>query len=496
MNEPRLVGLVAENSPDFVRQAQAVWGAGAAFVTLRQKDDEQRLRAAPVSDIRVPTSGHGWVDVQFSNRTDPELAQISFTSGTEGDPKGVLLSHANLADVVERLNAVMAVTDEIREYVGVPVYHSFGFGRCRAVSVAGGRAYLPARGFNPVEINGLLEKDEINAISAVPSLWRVLLQTAAVSARAAEKVRWIEIGSQSMAAAEKRALATLFPQAKIVQHYGLTEASRTTFLEVGAASDDKLDSVGRALGQVQLRISEDGRIQIRGPHVATGMLIAGARVDPRDADGWLTTNDRGQLQDGYLYFAGRSDDMINCGGLKLAPDALEASIAAELGGLGSFAVCRIEDPVRGDGILIAATPEALARDEQFLAAASAAALAFGVNARDATHVVRVDALPRTDTGKVKREALSRQFRTEIASRQAPPALIASGGATEQQLSLQLGAILGAPSVQGSDTFIRLVASFPVDALAIVVEFSRRPEKPILESVFLASQLRQRIRLRG
>jgi acyl-CoA synthetase (AMP-forming)/AMP-acid ligase II len=251
----------------------------------------------------------------------------------------VLLSHANLADVVERLNAVMGVTAEIREYVGVPVYHSFGFGRCRAVSVAGGRAYLPARGFNPVEINGLLEKDEINAISAVPSLWRVLLQTGAVSARAAEKVRWIEIGSQSMAAGEKRALVTLFPQAKIVQHYGLTEASRTTFLEVDTASDSKLDSVGRAVGQVELRISEDGRIQIRGPHVATGHVDRGrARVDPRDGDGWLTTNDRGQLQDGYLHFAGRSDDMINCGGLKLAPDALEASIAAQLGGLGSFAV--------------------------------------------------------------------------------------------------------------------------------------------------------------
>ena len=68
MNEPRLVGLVAENSPDFVRQAQAVWDGGAAFVTLRQADDAQRLRAAAVAEVRVPAPGHGWVDVTFSAR--------------------------------------------------------------------------------------------------------------------------------------------------------------------------------------------------------------------------------------------------------------------------------------------------------------------------------------------------------------------------------------------------------------------------------------------
>src|SRR6186713_695509 len=238
-----VVGLVANNSPDFVAQAFACWKAGAAVVTLRSKDDQERLRLAGGSEVRVPAPGDGWLEAALPPRDDDAVAQILFTSGTEGEPKGVVLTHQNLADVVTRLNSVMAVSSEIREYVGVPVYHSFGFGRCRAVSAAGGRAFLPARGFNPVELNGLLERGEINAISAVPSLWRVLLQTGAVSAGAAAKVRWIEIGSQSMAASEKRALRTLFPQAKIVQHYGLTEASRTTFLEVDSASDGRLDSV-------------------------------------------------------------------------------------------------------------------------------------------------------------------------------------------------------------------------------------------------------------
>jgi acyl-CoA synthetase (AMP-forming)/AMP-acid ligase II len=259
MADRRIVGLVAQNSPDFVAQAFACWNAGAGIVTLRAADDAERLRLAGGSEVRVPNPGHGWLDVSLPRRDDDSLAQILFTSGTEGEPKGVVLSHENLADVVSRLNGVMAVTSEIREYVGVPVYHSFGFGRCRAVSQAGGRAYLPARGFNPVEINTMLEAGDINAVSAVPSLWRVLMQTKAVTPEAARRVRWIEIGSQAMSDVEKRALRQHFSEAVIVQHYGLTEASRSTFLKVHAAGDSELSSVGRAYGEVDVAISPDGR---------------------------------------------------------------------------------------------------------------------------------------------------------------------------------------------------------------------------------------------
>jgi hypothetical protein len=455
MNQPRWVGIVAENSPDFLTRAFAEWGAGAALVTLRKKDDADRLLLAPVEEIVVPAPGHGWCDARLPTLpADDTPAQITFTSGTEGRPKGVVLSHANLADVVTRLNAVMQVTSEIREYVGVPVYHSFGFGRCRAVTAAGGRCYLPGKGFNPVEIDSLLRAGEINALSAVPSLWRVLLQTQAVSARAAERVRWIEIGSQSMSGSEKRTLAALFPNARIVQHYGLTEASRTTFLVVDGATDAQLLSVGKPFGQVEVRISEDGRIMIRGPHVATRMLVGHETLDPRDTEGWLLTNDRGALRDGYLQYAGRSDDMINCGGLKLAPDALEASIAEKIGMPGGFAVCRIENAVRGDGILVVATESLRTSDSSLIDAALEAALASGVNARGATHVVRVSELPRTDTGKVKREELSRRFRGQLETPgDAAPSL--EGAGAVRSIEARLLAILGVRSAGAKDTFVSL-----------------------------------------
>lgn len=455
MDDQRIVGLVAANSPDFVAQVFACWKEGAGVVTLRAADDVERSRAAGASEVRVPNPGHGWLEASLPPRDDDSLAQILFTSGTEGEPKGVALSHRNLADVVNRLNGVMAVTSEIREYVGVPVYHSFGFGRCRAVTQAGGRAYLPARGFNPVEINSMLEAGEINAVSAVPSLWRVLMQTQAVSAEAARRVRWIEIGSQAMGDVEKRALRQHFREAVIVQHYGLTEASRSTFLKVHAAGDSELGSVGRAYGEVDIAISPDGRIMIRGPHVSSRMLVNGSSVDPRNAEGWLVTNDRGELRNGLLYFLGRADDVINCGGLKLAPDLLEARVRERLGLGSDFSICRIPNPIRGDGILIVATADARCSDEALAQAVIEAAATFNVSARDATHVWRVPSLPRTDTGKVKRDELGRRFTELQAARTAAPEAPSVAPASGKSLRAEIGNILGVRTIADHDTFINL-----------------------------------------
>jgi acyl-CoA synthetase (AMP-forming)/AMP-acid ligase II len=457
MNEQRIVGLVATNSPDFVARAFASWKAGAGIVTLRTAEDTERLQLAGGSEVLVPDAGHGWIDATLEPRDDDSLAQILFTSGTEGEPKAVVLSHKNLADVVNRLNGVMAVSSEIREYVGVPVYHSFGFGRCRAVSLAGGRAFLPARGFNPVEINSMLEAGVINAISAVPSLWRVLVSTRAVSAPAARRVRWIEIGSQAMSELEKRALRELFPEAIIVQHYGLTEASRTTFLKVHSASNSELASVGRAFGEVDVAISPDGRIMIRGPHVSSRLLVGGAPVDPRNAEGWLVTNDRGELRNGLLHFLGRADDVINCGGLKLAPDLLEARVRERLGLGSEFSICRIPNLIRGDGILVVATAEARCSDDELAGAVVDAAEYFNVSARDATHVWRVPSLPRTDTGKVKRDELAKRFADlRAASTVTPEAATLAPPAHEgQTLRSELAAVLGVRSIADADTFINL-----------------------------------------
>lgn len=406
--------MVAVNSPAFVATMLAHLERGVVSVPLRHREDEARIRTADIRDVVVPEPGCGWLDLRHRPREDDAIAQILFTSGTEGEPKGVVLAHRALADVVARLNGVMGVDASIREYVGVPVYHSFGFGRCRAVAAAGGRAFIPERGFDATEVAAMLERGDINALSAVPSLWRLVLASHAIFGDFRRRLRWAEIGSQHMARDEKEALRALFPEARIVEHYGLTEASRTTFLEIHAVDAERLGSVGRASGRTEVRIADDGRILVRGPHVTRTILVGGEARDARDADGWYATNDLGELRDGFLHYLGRADDVINCGGVKLPPAALEARVRELLGTDAELAICRIPNAVRGDGILVAVTPGLAASDAAVSQAAATAAQELGASAGGAIRVQRVAELPTTETGKVQRRRLAERYGTRAA----------------------------------------------------------------------------------
>ena len=314
-----LCAVVATSSTSFVRHVFEAYRQGRVVVSLRPGMARDAVEGCAISEVVEPEQDHGWFDDAAPDLRDHGPAQITLTSGTEGRPKAMVLSHAALADTVDRLNDVMQVDESIREYVGVPVTYSFGFGRCRAVAAAGGRFFVPEGGFNPAEIGRMLAGGEINAISAVPTLWRILLQNEEAIGAHGAAVRWIEIGSQYMSRSEKERMKALFPNARIVQHYGLTEASRTTFLEVSEVEGDALESVGRPTGDVEVRLADDGRIRIRGPHLSMGRLVEGDLVPIVDGEGWLETADLGELRDGLLYFRGRADDVINIAGVKLSP---------------------------------------------------------------------------------------------------------------------------------------------------------------------------------
>lgn len=408
MGEKKTIGIVAKNSVSFVKEILNSYQKNHIAVLLRDVNDI-RIELTSVSEVIEPDDSKGWFVDKFNLSCENSLAQISFTSGTEGEPKGVLLTHRALADTTERLNDIMEIDSSIREYVGVPANFSFGLGRFRAVAAVGGCSYLPEYGFNPVEIKKMLEVNEINAVSAVPSLWRVLLKNKSIFGAETANLKWIEIGSQYMSRKEKEELKLLFPAAVIVQHYGLTEASRTTFLRIDRLSGEKLESVGTVYGQTEIKISENGRICIKGPHVAETILKGEVFTSNIDGDKWFQSNDYGRIEGGYLYYQGRVDDLINYGGIKLSPDALEREICEYLGIKEGIAIACIDDELAGNGVLVVSLDNINIEQQDIINASLRILSGYGINNKSALKTLELNEYPITGTGKIKRKELAELF---------------------------------------------------------------------------------------
>lgn len=401
-------GLIRRNSRSYVEHVFALNEKRRPLVSFADEEAAKEPVGIVIDLCIVPEAGGGWFNERHELIRDDLPAQVTFTSGTEGKPKGIILTYANLADAAERIIDQMGLTSDVKEYIGIPVTHSFGMARIRVISAVGGRSYLPSRGFDPLELSRMLGAGEVNSLSAVPTLLRILLQRPEVVGEAGKKLRWLEIGSQFMAAAEKRAIRELFPNARIVQHYGLTEASRSTFLQISGAPDELLESVGRAVGKTEVEVSAEGRIRIRGPHVAQWRIEDDHLQELLEPDGWLLTSDLGHLKNGYLYFDGRADDLINTGGVKINPDMLEAQIGKLLGQGEKVVVAKAPDALRGEGVLVVA--ESTTLDVDRLKRASTEALKMlGLDVGEALHVRVVSSIPQTATGKPLRRLLTEEF---------------------------------------------------------------------------------------
>jgi len=265
-----------------------------------------------------------------------ELAMIMYTTGTTGNKKGVMLSHRNLLQSARNIIEFMGITPPLIECIPMPLSHSFGFARLRVVLMLGGTVVIENGLLNPERLLSQIIKTGTNALSMVPSAFFM------ISARSSEQfhqctkqIRYIELGSAPMTADEKLKLAAAFPNATICMHYGLTEASRSTFLNFN--TDPKyLSTVGKASPNVSIKIvdqqglsviGEPGTIFVSGNHVMIGYFDNPELTQSTLAEGWFNTGDRGMIDsEGYVTFLGREDDMINISGLKVSPFEIESII--------------------------------------------------------------------------------------------------------------------------------------------------------------------------
>lgn len=285
------------------------------------------------------------------------MADILFTTGTTGVPKGVPLTYKNEAAAALNINAYIGNTSDDIELLALPVSHSFGLGRVRCCLSNGQTLHLLGSFVNVKRIYRTIEEENITGFTMVPASWKFLQKMSGDQlGHYGKQLRYIEMGSAYISEDDKRHLAHLLPTTRITMHYGLTEASRSAFMEFHADSD-KLSTVGKASPNTDIQIfndqgqvlpcGEEGEICIKGDHVTKGYL----NTNPASSfysEGYFRTGDSGTIDsDGYISIKARIKELINVGGKKVAPTEVDEQIL-KIAGVKDCACVGTRDP---EGIL-------------------------------------------------------------------------------------------------------------------------------------------------
>lgn len=305
----------------------------------------KELSLLPEAEFTVP---------QFPNVED--TADILFTTGTTGLPKGVPLSFENEAAAARNINQFVGNTKDDIELLALPISHSFGLGRLRCCLSIGASIIILGSFANVKKLYRTIEEERVTGFTMVPASWRYLNKFSGDKIKEfANQLKYIEMGSAYFSAEEKQHLASILPNTRVCMHYGLTEASRSAFLEFHQDAAH-LDSVGKSSPNTEIEVFDEqgnkllsnteGELCVKGQHVMNGYLNHTTTND--FFDNFFRTGDWGYKDsEGYIYLKSRKKELINVGGKKVSPIEVEEQLM-KVDGVIDCACVGVADP---EGIL-------------------------------------------------------------------------------------------------------------------------------------------------
>ena len=500
--------IISQNSPFWVA---AFWGIqlrGAVAVPLspesnqklveeicRQTEPKVILKGSLASVQQV--SGYEILQLEMIEKPKPlgvsglevkvseeDLAEIVYTSGTTGFPKGVILKHKNL---LSNLTAVKKAirADESFKFVSVlPLFHMFEQMGGMLVPLSVGARISYAASLNPVHLKRIFQDDRSNIMLAVPEFLRLVYLKVLDKTREEGKWAVLEkllklseylpmwarqklffkihrgLGWQlhtfvSGGAPLEKEVAEFWEETGIfvLEGYGLTETSPV--LTVNQYGDRKINSVGKPLENVEIKIAEDGEVLAKGPNIFAGYWQAEEKTkEAFTKDGWFLTGDIGYLdKQGHLFLKGRKKHMIVLPtGEKVHPEDLEYELNKEAGVIDSTVVW-LDEKVHAV-LLMKEFSEKTAK-----------AVVDSVNKRLLPHqqIKQVslwlqDDFPRTPTRKIKKHEVLEEIKKLPAEKTEPPALW-----PVSKLALIISQIANIPAEKIKDAQ-SLVKDFGLDSL--------------------------------
>ncbi len=384
--------------------------SGAKLVISREKflDKLKRsgvLEFAEYADCeKIPECSHTERHV-----SENDLASILYTSGTTGEPKGVMVRHRNVVAATENIVQLIGIKENDIDVNALPYTHSFGLGHIHCYFRQGGTVVIQR---NFINLNELLEKvisEKATSFSAPPAILKLLVENyPGRLPECAKSLRYIVTNTNFMPKETSLPLMGLLGETRVYMYYGLTEASRSSFNLLNE-NREKVESVGKAAPNVEIRIADDGmkevpgnqmgEILIRGRHVVDGYWKRLEETEKSIVNGWLRTGDVGYLDGkGYLWLAGRKDHMINVAGQKVSPLEIE-KVAAEFPGIRECAAVGCRDDVLNEVVKLFVVGEGSGEDIIRFCRERLE------NFKVPRYVEFVESLPKTEAGKVRRSFL-------------------------------------------------------------------------------------------
>ena len=390
--------------------------------------------APDASMDRTPYKVTTWAELTGASTDMPEnrgidldMAAILYTSGSTGNPKGVVLCHRNLIVGAESVSSYLGNTADDVILSALPLSFDAGFSQLTTAFSVGAHAVL-MNYLLPADVVRLCAKHRVTGLTCVPPLW-IQIAERTWPTEAAQHLRYFANTGGRMPKATLDALRAHFPHAKPYLMYGLTEAFRSTFLDPEQV-DRRPDSIGKAIPNAEILVvrpdgtacepGEEGELVHRGALVALGYWNDPERTAlrfkpvPGPLSAWRAAPEIAvwsgdtvvKDEEGFLYFVGRSDEMIKTSGYRISPTEIE-EVAYSTGFIRDAVAFGVPDGKLGQRIALIVTPRdhgTLDTDE-FLAELRRQLPLYMV---PATVEVR-DELPLSPNGKFDRNLLQAEM---------------------------------------------------------------------------------------